>query len=446
MMQRRTFLAAAAATLAAPMLARAQARQVLKFIPQADLAVLDPVWTTAAVTQNHGFIVFDTLYGQTGPESGYKATPQMLAGHSVEDDGRTWKLTLREGLLFHDGQKVLARDCVASIRRWGVRDGFGQTLMARTDALSAQDDRTILFRLKKPFALLPDALATTGGNMCAIMPERLASTDPYKQVTEMIGSGPYRCKADERVPGDHIVYERFAAYKPRTDGTPDMTAGQKIAHFDRVEWHIIPDASTAVGALQAGEVDGWELPMPDVLPMLQRNRRVNLERVRSQGSSGVLRPNHLFPPFDNPAIRRALLGAIDQTDFMTAAMGTDRSLWNVPCGFFPIGAPMASNAGMAALTSPRDLAKVRRELEAAGYKGEKIVLLGAVDFPVIKPLGDVTADLLGKLGMNVDYQAVDWGTLVQRQASKKPPDHGGWNLFCAYLPGLSGLSVRPETS
>jgi len=440
MMQRRTFLAASAATLAAPMLARAQSKQVLKFIPQTDLAILDPVWTTAGVTRNHGFMVFDTLYGQTGPESGYKAMPQMLAGHSMEDDGRTWKLTLRDGLQFHDGQKVLARDCVASIRRWGARDGFGQALMARTDALSAPDDRTILFRLKKPFALLPDALATTAGNMCAIMPERLASTDPYKQVTEMVGSGPYRFKADERVPGDHVVYEQFAAYKPRPDGTPDMTAGPKIAHFDRVEWHIIPDAATASGALQTGEIDGWELPTTDLLPMLRQNNQLKLERVYSLGGAGVLRPNHLVPPFDNPAIRRALLGAIDQSDFMTAVAGNDHSLWKVPCGFFPIGGPMASEAGMAALTTPRDRARVKRELEAAGYKGEKVVLLGAADFVIIKPLADVTADLLRRLGMNVDYQAIDWGTLVQRRASKKPPEQGGWNLFCTYFPGLDGLT------
>jgi peptide/nickel transport system substrate-binding protein len=438
--QRRTFLAASAATLAAPMLAQAQSQRTLKFIPQADLAVLDPVWTTATVTQNHGFLVFDTLYGQTGPEGGHGAVPQMLAGHSVEDGGRTWRLTLRDGLLFHDGQRVLARDCVASIRRWGVRDGFGQALMARTDALSAQDDRTILFRLKAPFALLPDALATTGGNMCAIMPERLASTDPYKQVTEMVGSGPYRFKADERVPGDHVAYERFAAYKPRPDGTPDMTTGPKVAHFDRVEWHVISDAATASAALQAGEVDWWELPTADLLPMLQQNKQLRMERVYSLGGAGVLRPNHLFPPFDNPAIRRALLGAIDQTEFMTAVNGNDHSLWKVPCGFFPIGAPMASDAGMTALTGPRDLAKVKQEVKAAGYKGERIVLLGAVDFPIIKPLGDVTADLLSKLDMNVDYQATDWGTLVQRRASKKPPAQGGWNLFCTYFPGLSGLT------
>ena len=135
-MKRRKFLVASAASLALPSIARAQGKRVLKFIPQSDLAILDPIWTTAYATRNHGYMVFDTLYGQSGEQNGFKTTPQMVAGHVIEDDGKTSKLMLREGLLFQDGQKVLASDCVASIRRWGVRDSFGQALMQRTDEIS----------------------------------------------------------------------------------------------------------------------------------------------------------------------------------------------------------------------------------------------------------------------------------------------------------------------
>jgi peptide/nickel transport system substrate-binding protein len=202
-------------------------------------------------------MVFDTLYGQSGYEDGFKCTPQMLAGHTIESDGKTWKLTLRDGLVFHDGEKVLARDCVASIRRWGARDTFGQALMMRTEELSAPDDKTIVFQLKRPFALLPDALGHGGPSMCAIMPQRLAETDPFKQVTEMVGSGPFRFKPDERVPGSLTIYERFDQYRPREDGEPSFTAGPKIVHFDRVEWHVLPDAGTKAAALQKGEMDWW---------------------------------------------------------------------------------------------------------------------------------------------------------------------------------------------
>ena len=414
-MRRRTFLAASAATLAAPAIGRAAGARVLKFIPQSDVTILDPIWTTAYVTRNHGFMVFDTLYGV---DASFKAQPQMVAGHSVENDGKLWQLTLRDGLKFHDGEPVLARDCVASIKRWGARDPFGQTLLAMTDELSAGDDKTIVFRLKQPFALLPDALGKPGSNFCAIMPERLAKTDPFKQVTEMVGSGPFTFKADERVVGSRVVYERNAAYVPRADGTPDWTAGPKIVNFDRVEWHVIPDASTAAGAMQSREIDWWENPTIDLLPVL-RNARLNVVTTDPTGLMACMRLNELWPPFDNPAIRRALLKAVDQNDYMIAVAGTDPSMWHVPAGIFCPGTPMASDVGLDVFSGPRDYAAVKQEIIAAGYKGEKVVVLAPTDFPTLKAEADVGADLLHKVGFNVDYQAMDWGTVVQRRAKKE---------------------------
>ena len=247
MIRRRTFLAAAAASLAAPSISRGAVNGALKFIPQSDLTILDPIVTTVYTARNHGYMVFDTLFGQDG---NFKYSPQMLAGFTVENDARQWNLTLRDGLLWHDGTPVLARDCVASIKRWAKRDAFGGTLMVATDELSAPDDKTIVFRLNKPFPLLPAALGKPTSPAPAMMPERLANTDPFKQITEIIGSGPFRFIADERVAGARNVYQRFDKYKPRDDGTPDWTAGPKIVHFDRVEWTTIPDAGTKAAALQ----------------------------------------------------------------------------------------------------------------------------------------------------------------------------------------------------
>ncbi len=342
-MQRRHFLAASAAALAMPATARAQGSRVLKFIPQADLTVLDPVWTTAYVTRNHGFMVFDTLYGQ---DSRYRASPQMVAGHVVASDGKTWTLTLRDGLKFHDGTPVLARDCVASIQRWGKRDAFGQALLAATDELSAPDDKTLRFRLNKPFPLLPDALGKSPSLMCPMMPERLAKTDAFTQITEMVGSGPYRFVASERVPGARVVYERFADYAPRTDGTPDWTSGPKVVNFDRVEWTTIPDASTAGSALQNGEQDWWDYANADLLPLLRKSRGLKVAVQDPSGQCAMMRFNFLQPPFNNPAIRRALFGAVNQADVMTAVATDDTAMWHVPFGYFCPGTPMASDVGM----------------------------------------------------------------------------------------------------
>jgi peptide/nickel transport system substrate-binding protein len=435
--KRRTLLhagtAALAMGLAKPHIARAAGTRVLKFIPQADLAVLDPIWTTAYVTRNHGMMVFDTLYGT---DAKFQPQPQMVAGAVTSADGKEWKLTLRDGLKFHDGTPVLARDCVMSIQRWGKRDAFGQAVMAATDELSAPDDKTIRFQLKQPFPLLTTALGKVGVNMCPIMPERLAKTDPFTQVTEMVGSGPFRFKADERVTGAKVVYERFADYLPRSDGTIEWTSGPKIVHFDRVEWNVIPDSATQMGALQSGEADWWEQPTFDLLPLLRKTENLKLEILDPTGFPSMLRFNELFPPFDNVAIRRALLGAVDQADYMTAVAGTDPAGWRDKVGYFPPGSPLASDVGMKALEGPPDLDKVKKNLIAAGYKGEKIVVMVASDLPVLNAMGLVGADMLQKVGMNVDVQVTDWGSVVQRRASRNPPDKGGWSVFFTSFAGI----------
>jgi peptide/nickel transport system substrate-binding protein len=434
-MRRRTLLASSAAALVAPSIGRGAASNVLKFVPQADIAVLDPVWTTTYQTRDHGFLVFDTLFGL---DSQYKPQPQMADGATTEDDGKTWRIKLRSGLIFHDNMKVLARDCVASIKRWGARDPYGQALLAAADEISAPDETTILFRLKYPFPLLPDALAKTPPSMCPIMPERLAITDPYKQVTEMVGSGPYRYKPDERVPGSLVVYERNTAYVPRASGTPDGTAGPKTAYIDRIEWHILPDPATVAAAMQKGEIDWWLTPNTDLLPLLKQQKNLKVEDVNPTGTIATLRFNQLNPPFDNPALRRALVGAISQTDYMIAAVGTDESLWRDKVGIFCPDTPLATDAGMSALISKRDLARVKRDVEASGYKGEKAVVLLPSDIPWSKAAAEITTDLLHQVGVNAEAQSMDWGTLVQRRAKQDPVDKGGWSIFHT---GWSGLDM-----
>lgn len=433
MLNRRSFLAGTAAALALPAIVRAEATRVLKFIPQSDLTVIDPIWSTTYLARNHGYMVFDTLFGM---DSAYRIQPQMLAAAVTDSDGRQWTLTLRDGLVFHDGEPVRARDCVASIRRWAARDALGGTLMATTDELAAPDDRTIRFRLNKPFPRLPYALGKTSTPMCAMMPARLAATDPFKQVTDMVGSGPYRFKADERVSGSRAVYERFAGYVPRDGKDAGWTAGPKVAGFDRVEWITIPDDGTAAGALQAGEVDWWELPTDDLMPALHRAGHIRVEIKDPTGVMGFLKMNCLHPPFDNAAIRRALLAAVVQQDFVTAIAGTDPKMWRTGVGVFCPGTDLATDVGMEVLNGPRDLARVKQDILAAGYKGETTALMVATDTNYRKAMGDVGAAMMRSVGLTVDYQAVDWGTAVQRRENKAPVEKGGWSGLFTTLSGL----------
>ncbi len=425
-MKRRTLLAAASASLALPSIGRTAGASTLKFIPQIDLAFLDPHWTTANVTRGHGYLVFDTLYGQDGT---FTSSPQMLEGHTVENDGKLWKLTLRPGLMWHDGETVTARDCVASIRRWAARDAFGSALMAATDELSAPDDRTIQFKLNKPFPLLPQALGKPTTPNPVMMPERLAKTDPFTQITEMVGSGPYRFVANERIPGARNVYQKFDKYQPRQGGTPTWTAGPKVAYFDRVEWTTMPDDSTKVAAMQSGEQDWWENPTADLLPLLAKARGIKVVTTNPTGNVTMMRPNHLQPPFDNPKILQALLYAIDQQALMQAVVGTDPAMYTTPHGVFCPNTPMASTAGLEPLMGPRDYAKAKELIKAAGYAGEKVTMLVATDYAQFKAVADVISDSMTQAGMNVDYVATDWGTMLQRRNNRGPVAQGGWNCF-----------------
>ncbi len=430
---------AATLPIAPTMLARpaiAAGGGVLKFVPQADVTVTDPVMTTAYITRHHAMMVWDQLYGL---DDRLVPQPQMVEGHTIADDGKLWTFRLRDGLKFHDGEPVRGRDCIASIKRWAARDTLGQALMARVAEMTSPEDRVFVIRLTRPYGLMLETLGKLGPPALVIMPERLANTDPFKPITEMIGSGPYRWKADERIVGARVVYERNPHYVPR-QGKVEHASGPKVVHFDRVEWHVMPDPGTAVAALSNGEVDWWENPPNDLLPVLKSNRNVTLDRVVTTGGMGTGVFNHLHPPFNNAAIRRAVLMASSQTDFMTAAAGTDPAMNQSGVGIFAPDTPMASTAGLDLIKEPRNVEAARKALKDAGYNGERVVLMAASDNPVLAALGEVGRDLLTKIGMEVDYVVADWGTVVQRRASKEPPARGGWNMFHTTWNGVDMLN------
>jgi len=442
MTTRRGFLASMASALSLPSIARAQGASVLKFSPQSDVAILDPIMSVSYVTRNHALMIFDTLYGA---DEHNRAQPQMVEGHIVEQDGLQWTLTLRDGLRFHDGTPVLARDVVASLKRWWKRDNVGQVLAATTEELSAISDRAVRFRFKAPFPMLPDALGKFGTNNAVIMPERLALTEATVQVTEMVGSGPYRFVPGERVPGSRLVYEKFADYAPRPNGQTSALAGPKLTHFDRVEWLVMPDVATAASALQTGEIDWWEQPASDYWDLLAANRNVKLDVIDPFGSAGVLRFNFLQGPTSNVLVRRAALAAISQRDVMTAVIGEDPKRWRDKVGYFLPGTPMASQAGLDALQEPPDRDAARRLLKEAGYKGEPLVYLVPADIATIMLQGEVVTDALKKVGFNIDMQLMDWGTLLAAPTTGRHPTRAA-GIWSGPSRPASACSTRRATT
>lgn len=421
-MKRRGFLATAAVALARPAIG-GQTSTIIH-VPQGNLVTLDPVFTTAIVTRNAAAMVFETLFGR---DEKLDPKPQMLDGYQIEDNGLRWTMRLRDGLLFHDGTPVLARDCVASLRRWMKRDAIGQTVADRLDQLEATDDKTLLWRLKKPFAALPNALAKTQ-NTPSVMPERIAATDPFRQIPEAIGSGPFRYVPDEYVSGHRAVFAKFEKYNPRLEPASFAAGGYRVL-VDRVEWQIIPDAATAANALVTGSVDWLDSPLPDLLPMLKSKSDVVVAPVDIYGTFGGLRPNWLHGPTANPGVRRAMLAAVDQVDVMTAVMGGDPSLFRAPTGFFIPGAPSASETGMDQVREHPGKDAIKAMLKQSGYAGEPVVFMHPTDQVYYDAMSSVAIAAFREIGLNIDEQTTDWGTVVERRASKEPLEKGGWSMF-----------------
>jgi peptide/nickel transport system substrate-binding protein len=434
-MERRTFLGAtagvAAAGIAAPALSQGAAARTLRVIPQANLTSLDPVWTTAVVTRNHAFMIYDQILAT---DARGEVKPQMAQGWETSQDGLSVTFTLRDNLLFHDGERVLAKDCVASIDRWRRRDSFSQVLWPNVAELVALDDRRFRFRYHRPTPLMLMALGQTQFP-CFVMPERHARTDAFTQIRDTVGSGPFRFLADEWNPGQRASWARNDRYVPR-DEPVDGLAGGRVPRIDKVEWTIITDPATSANALAQGEQDYWEYPLHDLLPMLRRNRNVVVEQRLQDGTYGVIRFNTLQPPFNNPAIRRAVAMAVDQRDYLRAVAGEDPAGWGVCEGVFTCDTPLANEDG-SDLLKVRSIARARAALAAAGYNGEKVVLIAPGDYPQINALSLVTADLIRRLGMNLELVSADWGTLVQRRTSKEPVERGGWSIFHTTSAGQS---------
>jgi peptide/nickel transport system substrate-binding protein len=395
--------------------------QTLRVVKHSDLKILDPIWTTAYIVRNHGYMIYDTLLAV---DAELVVRPQMVEGWAVSADKLTWTFTLRPGLLWHDGQKVTAEDCVASLKRWGSRDSMGQKLLGVTAELAAIDERSFKLVLKQPYGLVLESIGKPSSVVPFMMPKRIADTPGSQQITEFVGSGPFVFRRDQWRPGERVVYERFKDYKPRGEA-PSGLAGGKVVHLERVEWVAMPDPLTAANALLAGEIDMIEQPVHDLLPMLEKDRDIRIVDINPLGLQWSLRFNVLHKPFDNPKIRQAVLYALNQQDFLSAGVGAKHGQ---PCkAMFICGTQYATEKGFEDKLGS-DFEKSKALLKEAGYDGTPVVLLFATD-TITGRLTPVAKALLEKGGFTVDMQAMDWQTVVSRRTRKEPPDKGGWNGF-----------------
>ncbi|UGA47925.1 ABC transporter substrate-binding protein [Bradyrhizobium quebecense] len=425
-------------TLAAALtaLALSFAPQELSFAPQAmaagktitavmhsDLRVIDPILTTAYITRDHGYMVYDTL---VATDSNFKIQPQM-ADWKVSDDKLTYTFTLRDGLKWHDGTPVTAEDCVASLKRWAKVDGMGQKLMDFTASLEATDAKTITLKLKEPYGLVLDSIGKPSSRVAFMMPKRLAETPPDKPIPEQIGSGPFKFVQAEFQPGVKAVYVKNNDYVPRKEPA-SWTAGGKVVKVDRVEWVTMADAQTAMNALQSGDIDFLENPSFDTLSILEGDKDLKVETLNKFGFQTLGRMNFLYPPFDNIKVRQAALMAINQKQVLDALVGNPK-YYKTCVSFFICDTPFASEVGGETLLKGGDMAAAKKALAESGYDGTPVVIMAPGDVTTLKAQPVVVAQQLRDAGFKVDLQATDWQTVVTRRASQKAPKDGGWNMF-----------------
>ena len=420
---------AATAALGAPAVHAQEDARTLRFIAEAELKVFDPIWNTAYITRNHGYLVYDTLFGT---DADGQIKPQMVDRTTVSSDGMTYTFTLRDGLLWHDGRPVTSEDCVESLKRWGKKDRFGQLLMTHTAKIAPVDSHSFTLALSEHFGPVLDALGKPSSNVPFMMPARIASTSPDEPIKEVIGSGPFKFARDETRPGEQVVYLRNSDYVPR-DGTPSGSTGGKKAYLDRVIWRYIPDPFEAAEALSAGEADWWEDPPLDFIPKIEQNPDLKTFVVDPLGMQGWLRPNFLHPPFNNRKARQALLHMVDQGTYLAWAIGQPE-YYHACYSVFACGGPYETRIGATPIAE-HDLARARQLVQESGYDGRPVVVLHVTDRQHMNAAAIVTRRRLEAIGFKAILKPMTWSTFLVARASKEPPEKGGWNLLHTWWQG-----------
>jgi len=425
--RRGVVTAAVALALSALVLPTAHAQSeassaVLRVVPMSNLTILDPVWTTAYVTQAHGYMIYDTLFG-TDAKGAIK--PQMVESWSASPDQKVWTFTLRDGLEFHDGAPVTSEDVIASLTRWSSRDTMGAVMARFVDRYEAVDAKTFRMLFKEPFGLTLEVLGKQTG-AAFIMPKRIASTPGTEQIKEHIGSGPYVFVPGEFRSGSRVVYRKNEKYRPRPEA-PSGTTGGKNVFVDRVEWMIIRDPQTQVSALIADELDMITTPAAEQYAALRKTPHVELVDMQPQGYQYSFRFNFLHPPFNNVLVRRAAMQALGQEQVLRTQVAA-ADMYFACKSIFPCGTIYESDR-TGEFTGVANPDAARKLLDQAGYKGEPVVLLRPTDLPTLSSAPLVAKQQLEQAGFVVDLQSMDWQTLVARRARKDPPAQGGWNAF-----------------
>jgi peptide/nickel transport system substrate-binding protein len=399
------------------------ATKTVRVVMHAPLRILDPVTTTAYITRDFGYMVYDTLLAM---DEQFEPKPQM-ADWKVSPDNLVYTFTLRDGLAWHDGAPVTAEDCVASLNRWRQRDSLGQKLYGYVGSVKATGPKTFTMTMKEPVNFVLQALAKPSSLVPFMMPKRLADTPPTEALTEVVGSGPFKFVKDEFKPGVKAVFVKNDKYVARSEKS-SWASGGKVVRVDRVEWVVMPDAQTAINALNAGEIDYIDEPQIDLLKLIDDDKAVTIGNPNEFGLQVIGRMNFLNPPFNDIKVRRAAMLALKQENFLAAIAG-DPKYYKVCGSMFLCGTPLATDVGSETLVKGSGMAEAKNLLKASSYDGSPVRIIHPTDVNTQKTQPVVAAQLLREAGFKVELITLDWQAALGMRSNQKPASEGGWNMF-----------------
>jgi len=420
---KRLCVATAVAALTALAVSAPGYANTLRAVFGAPLQILDPLSTTAYITRDHGFMVYDTLFGV---DLSGEVQPQMVQTWSVDEAQTTWTFRLRDGLLFHDGSPVTSADVVASLQRWQANDTLGGKMAARTTAIVAVDDQTFQIKLSEPFGPMLRALGKPSAIVPFIVPKSVLDAADGGRITRYIGSGPFIFQEQEFRPGERAVYVKNPHYQPRNEPASG-TAGGKVVNLDRVELVFLKDAQTTVNALRNKEIDYIDEASYEQVVAMQQDPALEVV-PRTPSRFYVMRFNTQTPPFNDVRVRRAAMLAINQEAIMRVQVGI-AGAWETCTSVFPCGSVFASTPDE--YSGRPDFAHARKLLAEAKYDGAPIVILDTPELHNLSKTATVVAALLQQAGFKTRLQPLDWASWLQKRTSMAAASAGGWNLFFA---------------
>jgi peptide/nickel transport system substrate-binding protein len=421
---------AAIALFCGSVTATAQTKSTLRIKGSGDIAQIDPLFSTSYPTRDMAYLIWDTLFAL---DASYQPQPQMVDTYTISNDNLVYEFVLRDGLKFHDGAPVRSADAIASIKRWMGKDSLGLEIAKRLSGIEAINDKSFRIVLKEAFPQVLHGLGRMTAYPLFVMPERLANVPIGTKLPEVIGSGPFKLVANEWVPGVKFVVERFADYVPRKE-PPSNLAGGKVAKVDRIERITVPDETSAVNALLAGELDFVAEVPTDLMPLVERNQNIAYGLRPQLGKSVQIVLNHTLPPLDNIKIRQAVQAALSQQDFMTTLFGNRKEVYKLCAAIFMCDGPYETDANSARYMN-KNVELAKRLLKEGGYDGTPIVYMHPTDGKLQMDGGAVLVESLRKAGFNVRDDLIDTATMFSRRNNKGPVSAGGWNMFLTAFGG-----------